>query len=167
MSLDRIAFITLVFMLLFVVLSTVLLLFYITRLIIIAVGAVLSPLLFLLWALPRFSDFVEISTKSYLMTIFSVFVHIVVIQLSASFLNLSAQTGTNSFLSILVGIGLLLTLLKTQSFMIQLMFYNSGRSMIKKMGGQIVNVISNKERSRDVGEVPQRVVKTPRRVVNL
>lgn len=165
LSLDQIAFITLIFMILFVILAVVLLLFYITRLIVIALGAVLSPFFFLLWALPRFSDFAEISAKSYLVSIFSIFVHVVVIQLAASFLTLPDQIGTNSLISILVGIGLLLTLLKTQSFMVQLMFYNSGRAMIKKVGGQIANVISSKQSEKTATDTAERVIKTPRKVV--
>lgn len=167
-SVDKIALITLIFMILFLILAVVLLLFYITRLIVIALGAVLSPLIFLLWAVPKFSDFAEISAKSYLVTIFSIFIHVVVIQLAASFLTLPGQIGTNSLISILVGVGLLMTLLKTQSFMIQLMFYNSGRSMIKKVGGQIMNVISSKK--SEVGAEPgplNQTVKAARKVVNV
>jgi len=145
LSVDQVAFITLIFMVLFVILSVILLLYYITRLITIALGAVLSPLIFLLWALPKFSDFAEIAARTYATSIISIFVHVVVIQLAAAFLTLPEQVGTNSLISILVGVGLLLTLLKTQSFMIQLMFYNSGRSLVKKVGGQIMNVISTKE----------------------
>jgi hypothetical protein len=165
LSLDQIAFITLIFMILFVILAVVLLLFYITRLIAIALGAVLAPFIFLLWALPKFSDFAEISAKAYLVTIFSLFVHVVVIQLAASFLTIPGQVGTNSLISILVGIGLLLTLLKTQSFMIQLMFYNSGRAMIKKVGGQIMNVISSKQAENAGTRVAGRTVKKARKVV--
>lgn len=166
LSIDQIAFITLIFMILFVILAVVLLLFYITRLIAIALGAVLAPFIFLLWALPKFSDFAEISAKTYLVTIFSIFVHVVIIQLAASFLTIPGQAGTNSLISILVGIGLLLTLLKTQSFMIQLMFYNSGRSMIKKVGGQIMNVISSKQTESGTKAVEARTIKTPRKVVS-
>lgn len=165
LSLPQISFITLIFMVLFVVLSIVLLIFYITRLIVIALGAVLSPFFFLLWALPKFSDFAEISAKSYLVSIVSIFVHVVIIQLAASFLTLPNQVGTNSLLSLLVGIGLLLTLLKTQSFMIQLMFYNSGRSMMKKIGGQLMNVIANKETTQTTAQATERVVSVPRKVV--
>lgn len=165
LSLDQIAFITLFFMILFLVLAVVLLLFYITRLIAIALGAVLSPFIFLLWALPRFSDFAEIAAKSYLVTIFSIFVQVVVIQLAASFLTIPEQVGANSIISILVGVGLLLTLLKTQSFMIQLMFYNSGRAMIKKVAGQMMNVMNAKQKEAAPAAATERVVKTPRKVV--
>src|SRR5258708_9251759 len=137
-SLGGTALITLIFMVLFVILAIVLLLFYISRLIAIVVGACLSPLIFLLWAFPKFSDFAEISAKTYLVTIFSIFVHVVILQLASSFLTLPGQTGTNSLISILIGIGLLFSLLKTQSFMMQLVFYNTNQSMIKKIGGQIM-----------------------------
>ncbi len=167
LSVDQIALITLIFMLLFVILAVVLLLFYITRLIVIAVGAVLSPLLCLLWALPKFSDFAEISAKTYFVAIFSIFVHVVIIQLAASFLTLPGQSGTNPILSILVGIGLLLTLLKTQSFMVQLMFYNSGRTLMKKIGGQIMNVVSSKQTETKVAaSATQDGIKTARKVVH-
>ena len=58
--------ITLIFMLLFVILAGVLLLFFIMRLITIAVGTVFAPFIFLLWAFPKFSDFAEMvgGTKS-------------------------------------------------------------------------------------------------------
>lgn len=158
--------ITLIFMLLFVILSAILLLFYITRLIVVALGAVVSPLIFLLWAVPKFSDFAEISTKAYLTMIFTVFIHVIIIQLASAFFALPEQAGTNTFISVLLGIGLLLTLLKTQSFMLQLMFYNTGRSMMRKLGGQIVNVISaKKQEAAQASEVTQQPVKLRRKVV--
>lgn len=165
-SLEETAFITLIFMILFVILSVVLLLFYITRLITIALGAVLAPIIFLLWALPKFSDFAEISAKAYLTTIFSIFVHVVVIQLASAFLTVPDQVGTNSLISILVGVGMLLTLLKTQSFMVQLMFYNSTRALTKKIGGQIMNVLSSKQTLPALISSP-RSVSTPRKVIKV
>ncbi len=135
--------ITPIFMLLFLILSIVLLLFYVTRLITIALGAVLSPLIFLLWAIPKFGDVAEISVKTYITAVYTVFVQVVIIQLASSFLTISGQSGTNSLISILMGIGLLLTLLKTPGIMMQLVFYNTGRGMVRKVGGQIMNVISS------------------------
>lgn len=155
---------TLIFMLLFVILAVLLLLFYIMRLIAISLGAVIAPIIFLLWALPKFSDFAEISIKTYIVTVFTVFVHVVIIQLASAFLTVPGQVGTNSLISILVGIGLLFTLLKTPSFLVQLMFYNTGRSIIKKVGGQIMNVMTTKKDSPSQS-VPTGMVKTPRKVV--
>jgi hypothetical protein len=154
--------ITLIFMLLFVILSVVLLLFYIMRLITLALGAALSPLIFLLWAMPKFSDFAEISIKTYLVTVFTVFVHVVIIQLASAFLTLPGQSGTNSLISILVAVGLFFMLLKTPGFMLQMMFYNTGRGAMKKIGAQIMNVISSQNSTKP--EVSG-VVKAPRKII--
>lgn len=162
----EIALITLIFMLLYVILCVVLVLFYITRLITLALGAVLSPFIFLLWALPKFSDFAEITTKAYIINITSVFVHVVIIQLSAAFFTLPEQSGTNSFLSLLMGIGLLFMLLKTSSFMLQLMFYNTGRGMMRSLGRQLINVITTKKEERFVQQ-GETHIHTPRKVVQL
>src|SRR3989344_1340187 len=165
LSIETASLITLIFMIMFVLISVILLLFYITRLIVIALGAVMSPLIFLLWSVPKFADFAEISAKTYLTTIFSIFVHVVIIQLAASFLTVSEQVNTNPLISILVGVGLLLTLLKTQSIMMQLMFYNTGRSMIKKIGCQIVNVINAKQSENAAASIADKAIKLPRKVV--
>lgn len=137
--------VTLIFMLLFIILAVVLLLFYITRLIIISLGAVLSPLICLLWILPKFSDFAEISVKTYIINIFSVFVHVVIIQLASAFLTIPGQAGTNSLISILVGVALLFTLLKTPQALMQFAFYTSFNGAMRKVGGQIINVMHSQE----------------------
>jgi len=134
--------ITLVFLVIFLIVSIVLLLLYISRLIMISLGAVLSPFIFLLWTLPKFADFAEISVKSYIATVFIGFIHVVIIQLASSFLSLP-ENSNNSLISIGVAIGLFFTLLKTPNLMMQLVMYTSGNGMVKKIGGQIVNVITS------------------------
>jgi len=161
---DSTPLITFIFMILFVIVAIVLLLFYVTRLITIALGAVMSPLIFLLWAIPKFADFAEISIKAYITAVYTVFVHVVIIQLAASFLTVPGQTGTNSLISILVGIGLLFTLLKTPGIMMQLVFYNTGRGLAKKLGGQIMNVISSSSREASMaGKMDGTKAITPRK----
>lgn len=160
--------ITLIFMLLFVILCIVLLLLYISRLIVIALGAVLSPLIFLAWAIPKGSDFAEITIKSYIVSVFTVFVHVAIIQLASAFLAIPGQQGVNPLISILVAIALFFTLLKTQSIMMQFVFYNTGRGIIRKIGGQIVNVVSNNNPSGATAraEAGQKAIaKTPRKVI--
>ncbi len=76
------ALITLVFLVIFLILAMILLFMLIARLIFISLGAVLSPFIFLLWTLPKFSDFAEIAIKSYLVSVFTIFVYVVVIRLS-------------------------------------------------------------------------------------
>ncbi|MBU0572181.1 pilin [Patescibacteria group bacterium] len=158
--------ITLIFMVLFIILATVLLLFYISRLIIIAFGAAISPLIFLLWAIPKFSDFSEIASKTYLAVVFSVFVHVVIIQLASAFLSTDVGTGSTTIIPILVGIGLFVTLLKAQSLMVQFTFYNSGRAAVTKLGGQVINVLTAKQTESTTAETAKKsAVKKARKVI--
>lgn len=139
------AVITLIFMLLFIILAIVLLLYYIGRLITLSVGAVLSPFIFLLWLLPGFADFAIVAARSYVIVIFTVFIHVVIIQLAASFLTIPGQSGTNSIISILVGVATLFTLLKTPGMIMQFAFYSASGSALRKLGGQIIHVISSRK----------------------
>lgn len=152
---------TLIFMIVFILLSVVLLIFYITRLITLSVGAVLSPFIFLLWVLPGFADFAKISIKAYLITIFTLFIHVVIIQLSSAFLTIPGQVGTNSIISILVGIAMLFTLLKVPGMMLQMAFYSAANRAVRKLGGQIINVATTsvpRERTADQVTTPRRTV---------
>ncbi len=155
--------IALIFMVVFVILTFLLLLFYISRLIVVALGAVMSPIIFLMWTLPKFSDFAEISIKSYLVAVFTVFVHVVIIQLASAFLTIPGQVGANPLFSIVVGIGLLVTLLKTSSMMMQFMFYSTGSNVMKKVGRQVMNVITSQKTDQAV--VQDVAKKTARKVV--
>ncbi len=133
--------IILVFILIFLILSTLLLFMYISRLIFISVGAVLSPFLFLLWAMPKFADTAEMAAKTYVTGVFTIFFHVVIIQLSASYLTLPEHTN-NSLLSIAAGIGLMLTLLKTPSLLMSLVMSGVRMGSFKKIGMQIINVLT-------------------------
>ena len=159
--------ITLIFLIIFLIVAIVLLFMFITRLIFISLGAVLSPFIFLLWTMPKFSDLAEVATKSYLTAVFMVFIQVVIVQLAASFLALPEATN-NSLISISIAIGLFLTLLKVPSFMTNMMFYVTGNGKLKKLGGQIVNVITaSNSSSTSRATAAAKVVKNPRRVVNL
>lgn len=132
--------ITLVFLMIFLVAAIVLLLLYVSRLIMIFLGAVMSPLIFLLWSLPKFSDFASGAFKAYFITVFMAFVHVVILQLAAAFITLPGVS-PNSLLSIAIAIGLFFTLLKVPSVMMQLVLISGGSGLIKKVGGQIMNVV--------------------------
>ncbi len=155
--------ITLIFLMLFLIIAIVLLLMYISRLIIIALGAVLSPFAFLLWTIPKTADFAEMAMKGYLVSVFTIFFHVVAIQLAGSFLSLPEQTN-NSLISIAVAIGLLLTLLKIPSFLMQLILFSRGVGMVKHMGSQIVNVMST---DKSIAGAAAGAVKTPRKTISL
>jgi len=160
--------ITLIFLIIFLIVAIVLLFMFITRLIFISLGAVLSPFIFLLWTIPKFSDFAEIATKSYLTAVFMVFVQVVIVQLAASFLALPEQSN-NSLISISIAIGLFLTLLKVPSFMTNMMLYVSGNGKLKKLGSQIINVMTanNSSSNSRSTAVAKEAVKNSRKVANL
>lgn len=134
--------ITLIFMVVFVLLAVVLLLFYISRLMILAFGAVISPLIFLIWLMPRWTDFADNAIKAYLVTIFTLFIHVVIIQLASSFLTIPDQTGTNPFISVLIGIALFSILLKSTATAMQLALASQTTGALKKFSGQLFNVLS-------------------------
>lgn len=156
--------IILIFLVLFLIVSIVLLLMYISRLIMIALGAVLAPFIFMLWALPKFTDFATISIKTYFVNVFMVFVHVVIIQLAGAFLALPDHT-ENSLISVAVAIGLFFTLLKTPSLMMQMVFYTANNSTLKKMGNQVVNVVSA-DNSASTTRNTAGKVKLPRKVID-
>lgn len=158
--------ITLIFLLIFVVVAIVLLFMYVTRLIVISLGAVLSPFAFLLWLMPKTSDFAEMSVKGYFVSVFTVFIHVVTIQLAGSFLAIPEQNG-NSIIAIAIAIGLLFTLLKIPSFLMQMIFFSSRINSMKKVGNQITNVMSADTASNTRTKTVERVIKTPRKAANL
>lgn len=158
-------FIILIFLLIFLIVSIVLLLMYISRLIVIVLGAVLSPFIFLLWTLPKTADFAEMAAKGYFVSVFTIFIHVVTIQLAGTFLSLPEQTN-NSLISIAVAIGLLLTLLKIPSFMMQLILFSRSVGAVRHMGSQITNVLST-DSSSNMSYKGTKSAKLPRRSANL
>jgi len=156
--------IILIFLVLFLIVSIVLLLMYISRLIMLALGAVLAPFIFMMLALPKFSDFAIVSIKTYFVNVFMVFVHIVIIQLAGAFLALPDHN-ENSLISVAVAIGLFFTLLKTPSLMMQMVFYTANNSVLKKIGSQVVNVISADNSSSATRAAANGVTKLPRKVI--
>lgn len=161
--------IILIFLLLFLVFSIVLLIMYISRLILISLGAVLSPLIFLGWTLPKFAGMAEIAVKTYLATVFITFIHVVVIQLASAFIIIPNQA-QNSLLSIAVAIGLFATLLKAPGMMMHLVFYSASHSALKTVGSHIVNVMTTDSgnHSPNMPEIKSAGnAKLPRKVVNI
>jgi hypothetical protein len=66
----------------------------------------------------------------------------VIIQLASSFLAIPGNTN-NSLVSILIAIGLFVTLLKTPSMMMELVISASKNQTLKNVGRQVVNVVSS------------------------
>jgi hypothetical protein len=135
----------LLIMVVFVILAVILLVYYVGRLITLYVGAVLSPLVMLLWLLPGFKDFAESAAKTYIMTIFVLFVHVVILQLASSIFS-SIPTGSDSApdaaMSMILGLATVMALLKTQGALSNLTYASIGPKTARKLGGQFVNGVS-------------------------
>ena len=131
----------------FLICSVILLVYYVMRLITLFIGTVLSPLVSMLWLAPGFRDFAETSMKTFLSTIFVLFVHVVILQLASSLFSGMATTGNDNTLpdtlmAMVAGIATILTLLKVQGVMMQFSFVSMGARNLKKLGGQFMNGVS-------------------------
>lgn len=149
---DGLSLAVLLIMVVFLILTVMLLVYYVLRLVVLYIGAVLSPIVFLVWLLPAFKDFAESLMKTYLMTIFVLFVHVVILQLAASiFAGMvvgSPGQLPNPIMSMLVGVATILALLKTQSFLSQTSYASLGPKTASKLGGQLSNVIRHYSEKR-------------------
>jgi hypothetical protein len=135
----------LLIMVVFLVLAVMLLVYYVLRLVVLYIGAVLAPIVFMIWLLPGFRDFAESAMKTYLTTIFVLFIHVVILQLAASiFVGMvisSPGQQLNPLMSMIVGIATILALLKTQGVMAQMSYVSLGPRTASRLGGQLSNVI--------------------------
>ncbi len=128
----------------FMILSVILLVYYISRMVVLYLGAVLAPLVFLLLLVPGFKDFAISAIKAYLTTIFVLFVHVVILLLAASILAGMLVSGVvDPIMSSVLGVATLLTILKTQGLMQQLSMVSTGSRGMRKLGGQFINGVSS------------------------
>ncbi len=142
----------------FVIMAILLLIYYVGRLVTLYLGAVLSPLVLLLWLLPSFKDFAANAVKTYLTTIFVLFVHVVILELAASiFATLvvgSPDHTPDPIMALVVGLSTLVALLKTQGVLMQLSYVSIGPKALRRLGGQFINGVSSRgdirHRSREV-----------------
>jgi hypothetical protein len=135
----------LLLMLAFLIFTVMLLVYYVGRLVTLFIGAVLSPLVILVWLVPGFRDFSESAMKTYISTMFVLFVHVVILQLSASLFAGIAADGTQApevLMAMVVGLATVVTLLKTQSVMMQFSYVSMGARNARKLGGQFINGVS-------------------------
>ena len=136
----------LLLMVAFLIFSVILLVYYICRLVTLYIGAVLSPAILLAWLVPGFRDFSETAAKTYITTIFVLFVHVVILQLAASlFVGMAAGSGNNTpdtLMAMVTGLATVLALLKTQNVMMQFSYVSMGSRNVKKLGGQFINGVT-------------------------
>lgn len=134
-------------MLVFLIFTVILLIYYVGRLVVLFLGAVLSPLVIAMWLVPGFRDFSVSAIKTYVTTIFVLFVHVVTLMLAATlFTGMSATIGDspmpNVLMSMVIGLATVLTLLKTQGVMMQFSYVSMGARNARKLGGQFMNGVS-------------------------
>lgn len=136
----------LLMMLAFLIFSVFLLVYYVLRLVTLFIGAVISPLVILVWLVPGFRDFSETAIKTYMTTIFTLFVHVVILQLAASLFTGMAATGENqvpdTLMAMVVGLATIMALLKTQGVMMQFSYVSMGARNTRRLGSQFMNGVS-------------------------
>ena len=133
---------SLLIMLVFLVLVVVLLVYYLMRLVGLYLGAVLSPIVALLQLLPTFRDFAATATRLYLVNIFVLFVHGLILLLASSLFGSLLDTSSDSqssVMAMLLAIAVLISLLKTQGLMQQLSYVSLGPKAIRKLSRQFIN----------------------------
>lgn len=151
----------LLIMLLFTIFSVVLVIYYIGRLITLYIGAVLSPLILLLWLIPGFRDFSETAAKTYIMTIFVLFVQVVVLIISGSLIAgvvVGSPTQTvGTLMPMVTGVAAMYAVLKVPTVMTRLSFASAGPRSMRQLGGQFTNGLSlvTKHSRRAVSIVPK------------
>ncbi len=143
-SSNNLSLVSMLILLIFVVLCVILLVYYVMRLVILYLGAILSPLIFLLSLLPSFRDFVSITIKTYFSTIFVLFVHVIILLLASIILSTLINNHTKNFnplMPSIVGIATLITLLKTQKMLMELDFVSVTPKAVRKLSNYIINLI--------------------------
>lgn len=142
----------LLIMIAFLVVTVMLLVYYVGRLIALYIGAILSPIIMLLYLLPAFKDFAINALKTYLNVIFVLFVQIVIMQLASSIFSGMLQDDTsgqpNTLMAMIVGLATVLALLKTQGVMQELSHAASTPRAAREIAGSFIRGISYIERSR-------------------
>jgi len=138
--------VALLIMVVFLVFAVILVVYYVTRLVVLYLGAILSPLLVLIWLLPAFKDFAVAAVKTYLVTVFVLFVHVMILLLAASiFAGMVAGSPDNSLdpiMATVVGVATLIALLKTQGVLNQLSYVSIGPKAMRRLGSQFINSVS-------------------------
>ena len=125
-----------------IILAIMLLVYYLQRMIVLYVGAVLSPLVVLLWLLPSFRDFAVHAVRMYITTIFVLFVHVSILMLAVALFSSLIQGKDNAFMTALLGIATLLVLLKTSRTMNHLAMLGAGGHSMRRLGDTFVSGVS-------------------------
>ena len=135
--------VALLIMVVFLVLATILLVYYVMRIVTLYVGAILSPLAIMLSSIPGFKDFSATAIKVYITNIFVLFIHVIILMLAATlFVGLKKDGVPQPYdpvMATIIGVASLVALLKTQGVMMQLSYVSVGPRALRKLGGQFMN----------------------------
>ena len=118
----------------FVLLSFCLLIYYILRWVVIYTGAVLAPLVCLLYLLPATRGFFSAAIKTYFYTLFILFIHGLILALGFGLLSSLNQIGGQGLLTLLIGIAVLFLLLKTPKTLAKWIKVDYGAAAFKNFG---------------------------------
>jgi hypothetical protein len=144
----------LLIMVAFLIFSAFLLVYYVGRIVALYIGAVMSPIVLVLWLIPGFRDFSETAAKVYLTTIFVLFVHVVILLLAASLfagMAIGSPTHTpDTLMAMITGLATLIALLKTQGLLMQWSYVTLGPKSARKLGGQFITGVSYLNKGRKV-----------------
>jgi len=136
------SFPALLIMLLFTIFAVILVIYYVMRLIVLYLGAILSPLVLLLWLLPGFRDFSLTAAKAYLTTIFVLFVQVVVLIVAGSLIAGvvvgSPTQVSGELMPLITGVAAMYTVLKVPGVMERLSFASMGQQSVRQLGGQFI-----------------------------
>lgn len=139
------SFVALIILVIFLIFTVILLIYYIGRIVALYLGAVLSPLIVLMWLVPSFRDFAENALKAYMATVFVLFIHVIILSLAGS-LFLEVASGSKGsgdpIMPLLLGLATLVALIKTQGVLMQLNYASLGPKTARRLGGSFVNGIS-------------------------
>lgn len=139
-----------------VILAVMLLVYYLQRMIVLYVGAVLSPLIVLLWLLPSFRDFANTAARMYIITIFVLFVHVSILMLAVALFSSMIQGDGNTLMTALLAIATLLVLLRVGRTMNQLAILGASGQSMRRLGSTFVSGASF-----IAGSIKQQADKTP------
>lgn len=129
----------------FVIIGLMLLIYYVMRLVIIYLGAILSPLVILLSAF-KFNKALVISTiRTYLLTIFILFIHVLILILASSLISSisSTQSSGLNFISLVIGIASFILMLKLPKALGKHSTASSNLHTVKQLGSHAISGIQD------------------------
>lgn len=148
----ELGFPSLLLMLLFTIFAVILVFYYLCRLLTLYIGAILSPLVLLIWLVPGFRDFSETAAKTYIMTIFVLFVQVLVLIVAGSLLDGvvvgSPTQTTGTLMPMLTGAVAMYFAVKVPFYMERLAFASMGPRSARQLGGQFINAVTFLRSSR-------------------